>query len=82
MTSRAASGPEHAVFVQELVRMRTQAGLSPRELAERLGVKESVVTRGEAGSRRVGVAELQLWASACGLTLEEFGRRLDVRARQ
>lgn len=61
--------------------MRTQAGLSPLELAERLGVKESAVTRGEAGSRRVGVTELQLWAFACGITLEEFGRRLDARTR-
>ncbi len=62
--------------------MRTQAGLSPLQLAERLDVKESVVTRGEQGSRRVGVVELQLWACACGLTLEEFGRRLEVRTLQ
>ena len=82
MTARAASGPAYAAFLQELIRMRTQAGLSPLELAERLSVKECVVTRGEAGSRRVGVVELQLWAFACGLTLEEFGRRLDARARQ
>lgn len=79
MTTRAGSGPAYAAFLQELMRMRTQAGLSPLELAERLGVKESVVTRGEAGSRRVGVIELQLWAFACGTTLEEFGRRLDAR---
>ena len=61
--------------------MRTQAELSPLELAQRLGVKESVVRRGEAGSRRVGVIELQLWAFACGITLEEFGHRLDARIR-
>jgi len=82
MTARAGSGPAHAAFLQELIRMRTQAGLSPMQLAERLGVKESVVTRGEAGSRRVGVVELQLWAFACGMTLEEFGRLMEARALQ
>lgn len=62
--------------------MRTQAGLSPLQLAERLGVKESTVTRWEAGTRRVGVLELQRWAFACGSTLEEFGRRLEASALQ
>jgi len=82
MTTRAGSSPGHAEFLQELIRMRTQAELSPLQLAERLGVKESAVTRGEAGTRRVGVLELQRWAFACGSTLEEFGRRLEARALQ
>lgn len=82
MTTRAGSGPAHAAFLQELIRMRMQVGLSPLQLAERLGVKESAVTRGEAGTRRVGVLELQRWAFACGSTLEEFGRRLEASAFQ
>lgn len=82
MTPRAGVGPAYIAFIEELIRMRTQAGLSPLELAERLGVRERVVTQGEAGSRRIGVAELHLWAFACGLTLHEFGRRLDARIRQ
>lgn len=82
MTLRAGFGPAYAAFVEELIRLRRQAGLSPLQLAKRLGVKESVVTQSEAGSRRVGVTELRLWASACGSTLQEFGRRLDARARQ
>lgn len=79
MTAPAGSGPAHAAFLEELVRLRTQAGMSPLELAKRLDVAENVVTSGEAGTRRVGVVELQRWAFACGSTLEEFGRRLDAR---
>ncbi|RTL41057.1 MAG: XRE family transcriptional regulator [Burkholderiales bacterium] len=82
MTAPADEGPAYAAFLEELVRLRTQAGLSPLELAERLGVQESAVTRGEAGTRRVGVVELQRWAFACGSTLEEFGRRLQARTVQ
>lgn len=82
MTAPARSGPAWAAFLQELISMRTQAGLTVQELAERLGVNASLVTRGEAGSRLVGLVELRLWAFACGSSLEEFGRRLDARTRQ
>ena len=82
MNPTATSGPAHAAFLEELVLMRTRAGLTPLELAIRLGVKESAVTRGEAGTRRVGVVELQRWAFACGSTLEELGRRLEARTLQ
>jgi transcriptional regulator with XRE-family HTH domain len=82
MTARACQGLAHAVFLDELVRLRMQASLTPQELAQRLGVKVCIVTRAEAGMRRVGVVELQLWAFACGSTLEDFGRRLDARVPQ
>ena len=82
MTARSGHELAHAVFLVELVRHRMQAGLTPQELALRLGVRTCVVTRAEAGMRRVGVVELRLWAFACGSTLEEFGRRLDARIPQ
>ncbi len=80
MTAQAGSGPAYAAFLEELVRLRTQAGLSPFELAARLGVTENAVMRSESGTRRVGVIELQRWAFACGSTLKEFGRRLEAQA--
>lgn len=82
MKTKAGSAPDHAAYFEELIRLRTQAGMTRRELAERLGIKESAVTRGEGGARRVGIMELQRWAFACGSTLEEFGRRLQARTRQ
>lgn len=82
MTNPAGAGAAHAVFLEELARLRVQAGLTPMELAQRLGVKESDVTRSEAGTRRLGVVELQRWTAACGSTLEEFGQRLQARTLQ
>lgn len=82
MTALAPQGPAHAAFLEELVRLRTQAGLTPLQLAQRLDVQESDVTRGEAGTRNVDVVELQRWTVACGSTLEEFGRRLQARTLQ
>lgn len=63
-------------FLKELIGLRERAGLSQEDLAMRLGVHQNDVVRGESGSRRVGVIELQRWTLACGSTLEEFGRRL------
>ncbi|MFN3302109.1 MAG: helix-turn-helix domain-containing protein [Roseateles sp.] len=82
MSALARQGPAHIAFLEELIRLRTHAGLTPLELAQRLGVQESDVTRGEAGTRSVGVVELQRWTAACGSTLEEFGRRLQARTLQ
>lgn len=82
MTALAETDPAYAAFLEELAQLRLRAGLSARELADRLGVDESAVTRGEGGRRRVGVPELQRWALACGSTLEEFGRRLEAHTFQ
>jgi len=47
--------------------MREKAGLSQRELAERLGCPQITVHRVEVNTRRVDVAELYVWAEACGV---------------
>lgn len=72
----------HAEFLEELIRLREQAGLSRADLAQRLGIDERAVARGEMGSWCVGIVELQFWVFACGSTLEDFGRRLVTRQLQ
>ncbi|MCE4539642.1 helix-turn-helix domain-containing protein [Pelomonas sp. P7] len=72
---------KYALFLEELKDLRAQAGLSQTELATRLDVGQDLISRSEAGSRRVDVFELALWAHACGTTLEAFVQRLDERIR-
>ena len=79
MTVKQASGAAQLAFLEELVRLRMEAGLTPRELAECLGIQECSVIRSEAGKRCVSVVELQRWTSACGSNLEKFGQRLNAR---
>jgi len=81
MISPATSAPEFAAYLEELSQLRVGAGLNVPELAKRLGVQDGDIRRAEAGTRKVGVAELQLRAAECGTTLEEFSRRLDERLR-
>ena len=49
---------------------RRRAGLTQRELAERLGLRQATIARWERGDRQVGIEEIEAVAGACGLHLE------------
>lgn len=49
---------------------RRRAGLTQRELAERLGLRQATIARWERGDRQVSVDDVEAVAEACGLHLE------------
>jgi transcriptional regulator with XRE-family HTH domain len=49
-----------------LRQLRESAGLTQRQLAQRLGESQWWVHRSEIGSRRVDVAEFVRWSTGCG----------------
>ena len=49
-----------------LRQLRGSAGLTQRELADKLGESQWWVHRSEIGSRRVDVAEFIRWSAGCG----------------
>ena len=49
---------------------RRRAGLTQRELADRLGCRQATIARWERGDRQVSIDDLRPVASACGLQLE------------
>lgn len=55
-----------------LVDKRKEAGLSQRELAEKLGVVRSYVSRTEQGERRVDIIELVDYCKVLNADLHEF----------
>lgn len=71
--------PENAdEKLQALIRrIRTDAGVTQAELASRLGVPQSVVSKFESGERRLDVLELRQVCRALSLSLTEFIRRLE-----
>lgn len=79
MTPARRSRAADAAFLEALIQLREQSGLSCQALASRLGVPAAEVAKGEAGQRRVDVLELQRWTFACGSSLTEFMGRLDER---
>jgi transcriptional regulator with XRE-family HTH domain len=49
---------------------RRRAGLTQRDLAQRLGCQQATIARWERGDRRVSVEDVEAVAAACGLHLE------------
>lgn len=55
-----------------LVEFRKEAGVSQEEVAERLGERQTYVSKCERGARRVDVVEFVEIAKACGYDPVEF----------
>jgi transcriptional regulator with XRE-family HTH domain len=66
-----ALGEEFA-FLDEVLRARTEAGLSQAQVAERVGTTQSAIARLESGTRRhwPSIATLQKYAKALGYRVE------------
>lgn len=58
----------------ELRRLRTDAGLSGEQIAERTGLSQSRVSRIELGQQSVAIADAENWARAAGASEEELAR--------
>lgn len=63
--------PAYKKLVASLRAIREEAGLTQRELAEKLGREQSFVGRIETGQRRVDLVELIWICSVCGADPEE-----------
>ncbi len=68
--------------VQTLLRdLRQEAGLTQWDLAARLQMPQSFVSKFEAGTRRLDICELRRVLDALDVTLDTFLLRLDARLR-
>ncbi|MCX6911702.1 MAG: helix-turn-helix transcriptional regulator [Verrucomicrobia bacterium] len=72
---------EHERFRELLRTARVEAGLTQIDLASRLGVPQSFVSKYESSERRLDVLELRLVCQAVGVSLQEFVRRLEKGIR-
>ena len=64
--------------LQGLLRdIRADAGVTQAELASRLGVPQSVISKYESGERRLDILELRQVCKALGLGLADLVRRLE-----
>ncbi|MEO0629977.1 MAG: helix-turn-helix transcriptional regulator [Planctomycetota bacterium] len=68
MPVRAVHHRDYQTVPHLLRGTREDAGLTQRQLAERLGKSQQTVHSSETGSRRVDIGEFCRWVEACGLT--------------
>lgn len=77
--SKTRLAPEQAIFLVLLRELRHEAGLRQRDLAERIGVPQSFVSKCESGERRLDIVELRALCQALGVPLSDFIVRLEKK---
>lgn len=74
---KSSHSPEYAKFLEMLKAAREQAGLTQVELAKRLRMTQSDISKCERGERRLDVVELWRWCRALNSTNSGFDGWLD-----
>ena len=67
-----------ALYTNLLKQIREEAGLTQRELAQRLVTDQTRVSSYERGQRRMDMIELETYCQALGITLLEFVSRYEA----
>lgn len=82
MNLRPLYSDEYETLVALLKQARKDAGLTQVEVAARLGVEQSLVSKVERRERRLDVSELRAFCAALGIGLGEFVSRFEAQLRQ
>jgi len=77
--SKTRLAHEQAAFLMLLREIRQEAGLRQRDLAERIGLPQSFVSKCESGERRLDIVELRALCAALGVSLSDFVDRLEKK---
>lgn len=73
--AKSVYSQEYQVFLEQLRVAREEAGLTQRQVAQRLGRSQSFVAKCEQGHNRVDVAQLVEFCRALGVPLLDFMQR-------
>lgn len=68
---------EYNIFLKELRQKREELGITQEELAERLGVTQSFISKCERGERRIDIIELRYFCMGMRIPFPEFVLYLD-----
>lgn len=74
---KSIHSPEYSRFLDLLKEARGKSGMTQTELADRLGMTQSDVSKCERGERRLDVVELWQWCNALKTPFQTFARQLD-----
>lgn len=66
------------VLLALLKQIRTEAGLTQEELAQKLGLPQSFVSKYESGERRLDILELRQVCQQARISLKDFSARLEA----
>ena len=74
---KSLRSPEHQDLMKMLSEARGKAGLTQRELAERLGRRQNFISKYETGERRLDVVEFIIIRFDAAGAVREIGAKYD-----
>lgn len=72
---------QYEVLLTILREARAVAELTQAELAKRLGISQSDVSKCEMGTRRLDIIEVKLWAETLGVGFADLVRDLEEKTK-
>lgn len=72
---------QYQTLLEILREVRAAVGMTQGDLADRLGMGQSDISKCEMGTRRLDVVELKLWVEALGSDLPSVVRELEDRGK-
>lgn len=72
---------QYQVLLALLRELRTAAAITQVQLAAKLDLQQSVVSKCEAGTRRLDLIELKIWVEALDVALGDFVQEFEARLR-
>lgn len=73
---------EYALFLHRLRSARRQAGFTQEQMAERLNLTQSFVSKCERGERRIDVIELRAFCIALEISFTDFIQYIETDIQQ
>jgi transcriptional regulator with XRE-family HTH domain len=69
---------DYRLFLDFLKKIRQDVGITQVQIAKKLKVTQSQISKVERGERRIDIIEVRRWARALGLSLPEFAVQMEA----
>jgi transcriptional regulator with XRE-family HTH domain len=79
---RSLNSQEHNILLQTLYSLRVGIGIRQIDLAEKLNIPQSFISKIENGERRIDVVELKWIVEAMGVSLGDFVAEFEKRLNE
>ena len=68
---------ENQILLETLFQLRVGTGLTQQEIASKLNIPQSTISKVESGYRKIDLVELKALCEVAGVTLTEFVKKFE-----